>query len=111
MYNAIADQISLSDKIPKDYFRTLRRMTADYMLAHADEFLPFVEIDGVEMIDEIQFKEYCEKVASTNAWGGQLELKALAGCLKAQINVFTAVPNAPEIKMGEGHTTKPLLLS
>jgi OTU domain-containing protein 6 len=40
-------------------------------------------------------------VESTAAWGGQLELQALATGLRVPIEVFTA--NAPSVTMGESY--------
>jgi OTU domain-containing protein 6 len=44
------------------------------------------------------YDEYCDRVANTSDWGGQLELRALACSLATPIEVFSAESDV--IKMG-----------
>lgn len=56
------------------------------------------------------FEEYCDRVASTSEWGGQLELRALAHALCMPIQVFTA--DSDIFTMGaEFDTKEPLQLT
>jgi len=57
------------------------------MLQHKEEFIPFME-EGLN--NEEKFREYCDKMANTASWGGQLELKALSQILKRPIMVFSS---------------------
>ncbi|KAA8494307.1 OTU domain-containing protein 6B [Porphyridium purpureum] len=62
----------------------LRRIVADHMLAHQDDFAPFLDTD-------VPFQTCCEQIRDEpNCWGGQLEIKALAEALAARIEVFAA---------------------
>ena len=45
------------------------------------------------------FERYCRSVEATAAWGGQLELRALAHVLRRRIVVYSA--HLPTVEMGE----------
>ncbi|KAL1955931.1 hypothetical protein VTO42DRAFT_7916 [Malbranchea cinnamomea] len=62
-----------------DGYRDVRAATADFVLAHADDFAPFLE----EPIES-----YARKIKSTTEWGGQLELQAMARAYGVHINVI-----------------------
>ena len=81
---------------------TLRRLAAQVMRADPDAYQPFLEIDSSheDQIDSV-WSTYLSDVESTAAWGGQLELQALATGLRVPIEVFTA--NAPSVTMGESY--------
>lgn len=79
---------------------TLRRLAADVMRADPDAYRPFLETDSSSDEDpDGVWAKYLSDVESTAAWGGQLELQALATGLRVPIEVFTA--NAPSVTMGE----------
>jgi len=59
-------------------YRTVRRAATDYIQAHADDFVPFLE----EPLDT-----YIPKIRDTAEWGGQLELLALASAYGVEIKV------------------------
>lgn len=93
MYHAVADQIKqkslpIQDKVAG--FQYLRKLTSEYMLAHQDDFLPFMALDESAPSLEDAFAVYCNRVANTADWGGQLELRALACALRTPIEVFSA---------------------
>ena len=48
---------------------------------------------------EARFAEYCDEVEESAAWGGQLELKALAGAYERHITVFSV--GMPPVEMGK----------
>ena len=56
------------------------------MREHREDFAPFIEED--EQGQAVDFEEYCHEVESTAAWGGQLELGALATALQKHIKVY-----------------------
>jgi OTU domain-containing protein 6 len=68
---------SISSK--NDHYREVRATTADFLLANADDFAPFLE----EPIDA-----YARKIKLTTEWGGQLELQAIARAYGIHINVI-----------------------
>ncbi|CAI5746605.1 unnamed protein product [Peronospora destructor] len=93
MYHAVADQVKqknlpLADEMTG--FQYLRKLTSEYMLAHPDDFLPFMVLDESISGADDAFTSYCDRVATTADWGGQLELRALACALQIPIEVFAA---------------------
>lgn len=51
----------------------------------------------------IQFEQYCHEMEATAAWGGQIELRALADALKRQIQVVSA--ELPTLVLGQEHAS------
>ncbi|KAK1931905.1 Deubiquitinase OTUD6B [Phytophthora citrophthora] len=93
MYHAVADQMKQKNLPIQDEvagFQYLRKLTSEYMLAHPDDFLPFMALDESAPSLEDAFTTYCSRVANTADWGGQLELRALACALRTPIEVFSA---------------------
>ncbi|RMX40358.1 hypothetical protein pdam_00017492 [Pocillopora damicornis] len=90
--------------------QTLRKLAADYMLSHQDDFLPFLtDAKTGKLYTPDQFVQYCEEIAATASWGGHLEIQALSQALKLPIEVYQA--NAPVLRIGEDYDDRPLLLS
>ncbi|CAH2285551.1 OTU domain-containing 6B [Pelobates cultripes] len=107
MYRAIEHQLKEQDNGLT--LSNLRSQTADYMRKHADDFLPFLTNASTnEMFSEEEFEKYCNEIASTPAWGGQLELRALSHVLKTPIEVIQA--GSPPIVIGEEYSSKPITL-
>ncbi|RLN06612.1 hypothetical protein BBJ28_00002811 [Nothophytophthora sp. Chile5] len=99
MYHAVADQmaqrgLSTGNSDGKAAFQYLRELTSDYMLAHPDDFLPFVALEEAATDPQEAFETYCNRVANTADWGGQLELRALACALQRPIEVYSAEGDA-----------------
>jgi OTU domain-containing protein 6 len=106
LYSAVADQLVLHDiglvpRIPLTIageetseekillpYKAVRRTTAAYIKANADDFVPFLE----EPLDE-----YVRKVGDTAEWGGQLELMALAKAYGVKISVLDGNGSVHEI--------------
>lgn len=108
LYNAIADQLSRRNQ--QTGMQTLRKLAADYMLSHRDEFLPFItDAKTGQLYTPDQFDNYCKEIAETAAWGGQLEIQALSQVLKLPIEVYQA--SAPVLRTGEEYDEQPVLLS
>ena len=105
----------------RDYLG-LRSAAAAYMRSHPDEYAPFIVDgdaegaegdDGCAFVSRIarhravaddaaaphSFETYCRSVEATAAWGGQLELRALAHVLRRRIVVYSA--HLPTVEMGE----------
>lgn len=104
----------------RDYLG-LRSAAAAFMRSHADEYAPFVsegDAEGASDGDDgcvppalrvprgctwltcrRSFERYCRSVEATAAWGGQLELRALAHVLRRRIAVYSA--HLPTVEMGE----------
>lgn len=108
LYSAIADQLSRQNQ--QTDMQTLRRLAAEFMLNHEENFLPFLTdtVTGDTYTSD-QYVQYCEELASTAAWGGQLEIQALSQALKIPMEVYQA--NAPVLRTGEEYDCQPILLS
>lgn len=75
LYCAVEHQLKTvkGPNLPK--MTALRNMTSEFMRANMDDFLPFLSHpDTGEILTEDQFQEYCDQVAQTPAWGGQVEV-------------------------------------
>eukprot|EP00850_Spirogloea_muscicola_P006415 SM000030S11424 [mRNA] locus=s30:676859:678218:+ [translate_table: standard] len=116
LYRAVEDQLGLEggDSGSSGDYLSLRRVAAGYMREHPDDFVPFVHgelgqedgardsssaANGDESTEMLE--SYCRSVEGTAAWGGQLELGALAHALHRRITVYTA--DGPEVEMGEDY--------
>jgi hypothetical protein len=78
-----------SDGIPSDA-TSLRGAAADHMLAFRDQFEPFMAISPRDGAEKLDYTAFCFQIRTTREWGRQLELRALADCLKVQIVVHSA---------------------
>ncbi|XP_067268203.1 deubiquitinase OTUD6B [Chanodichthys erythropterus] len=107
MYRAVEDQ--LTERGGSNSLKELRAQTAQYMRSHADDFLPFLtDPNSGDMYTADEFEKYCNDVADTAAWGGQLELKALSQVLQLPIEVIQA--ESPSIIIGEEYDKPPITL-
>lgn len=102
LYRAVEHQLSLHSGNPSPHnYQELREMAAKYMREHAADFLPFFLSDTEHDSDDSsqRFENYCKEVESTAAWGGQLELGALAHSLKKHIIIYSG--SFPDVEMGK----------
>jgi OTU domain-containing protein 6 len=74
LYCAVDDQLKLHDDDGLGT-ETLRKMTGQYLKEHKSDFFPFLSHPdtGDQLTDE-QYEDYCDEVAYTSAWGGELEV-------------------------------------
>ncbi len=56
-----------------------------------------------------QYETYCDQVANSSNWGGQVELEALANALEVPIDVFSATEKV--LRMGSQFDEPSLCLS
>ncbi|XP_051519038.1 deubiquitinase OTUD6B-like isoform X1 [Myxocyprinus asiaticus] len=107
MYRAVEDQ--LTERGCSLSLKELRAQTAQYMRSHADDFMPFLtDLNTGDMYTADEFVKYCNGIADTAAWGGQLELKALSQVLQLPIEVIQA--ESPSIIIGEEYGKPPITL-
>lgn len=107
MYRAVEDQLLVRGGALG--LKELRARTAQYMRSHADDFLPFLTDPNTgDMYNADEFEKYCNDVADTAAWGGQLELKALSQVLQLPIEVIQA--ESLSIIIGEEYDRPPITL-
>ena len=81
----------------------LRQDCVEKIKSEKVDYLPFLTNTKTgEMLTELEFEEYCTKMASTNAWGGQIELRAISDILGRRIEVLQA--EGPPVIIGENNT-------
>uniref|UniRef100_A0A0G4FGL1 OTU domain-containing protein n=1 Tax=Chromera velia CCMP2878 TaxID=1169474 RepID=A0A0G4FGL1_9ALVE len=97
LYRAFGHQLSLSEGGKAESFEEMRRLCAEFILKHKDEFLPYLD---EESQTEEGLSEYCETIRSTTEWGGELEVRALSEALGRPVTIFSGKKN-PEITYGE----------
>lgn len=106
LYSAVAHQMETTEllsPVPASV-EGLRNVTADYLLSHKDDFMPFLEsVDG----DDERFKKYCDDLKNEAVWGGQVELRAMAEILGTEIEVYAA--DMPVVRMGKAVDSLPVL--
>lgn len=113
LFKAIEHQLSLaSDSQERLSSSELRDRTSEYMLDHADDFMPFLSNQHGDMMSQLEFVDYCTKIARTREWGGHLELTAIAQITKKPIHIYqadcpTPILIEPSIKTNK----KPIVLS
>eukprot|EP01102_Stenamoeba_stenopodia_P003855 TRINITY_DN13987_c0_g1_i1.p1 TRINITY_DN13987_c0_g1~~TRINITY_DN13987_c0_g1_i1.p1 ORF type:complete len:360 (-),score=133.59 TRINITY_DN13987_c0_g1_i1:157-1236(-) len=95
LYNSVLHQMG---DTTQDTCPALRSKVAQFMRTNLNDFLPFFDAENDDDLPR-EFEEYCDKVANTASWGGQLELKAIAQLTQQHIIIHTAV--GPDIEMGE----------
>jgi len=88
----------------------LRKSTAKELMENKSEYSPFLSNPSTgEMLSDAEFQAYCNKMASTPAWGGQVELQAMATVLKRPIEVIQA--EGPPMVVGEQFKQSALVLT
>lgn len=70
----------------------LRKLVAEALLKFKDDFQPFLSLD------DSAYEDYCQKMASTPKWGGQVEISAMSKALRIPIEVIQA--EGPPVKIG-----------
>lgn len=103
VYAAVAHQMQLYADVREfpveSSVKALRAATAAHLLAHRDDYIPFIEsVDG----DPALYAKYCEELRSKAVWGGQVELRAITQFLGVIIEVYAA--DIPVVRMGTEQT-------
>ena len=91
LYHSLVHQLNTLSLIYT--MESLRKIAADYIALHSDEFINFIaEDDDVGNLDDPKemLKLYIERVRSTTlaVWGGEIELVAISNALKVKINLY-----------------------
>ena len=109
MYKAIEHQLSLNNI--KTSVSELRQKTCDYMRDNKLDFLPFLTSPVTQdMMSDSEYEQYCDDIANTKSWGGQLELRAISHVFRYPIEVIQAEGSQVMIGQTEYKTVKPLIL-
>ena len=80
------DSLAADANSEDDVVWRLRKKVAECMRDNIDTYLPFAE----DASTEEEFDRYLEDVETTAAWGGQLEILAMASVLRRKIIVYSA---------------------
>jgi OTU domain-containing protein 6 len=76
LYCAVDDQLKLHGDVGLG-IEKLRQMTSQYLKEHRSDFLPFLSsTDTGDLLNDEQYEEYCNEVANTSAWGGEVEVSS-----------------------------------
>ncbi|KAF5271306.1 hypothetical protein FQA39_LY08104 [Lamprigera yunnana] len=108
LYCAVNHQLDVTGRTSLN-IEKLRKLTATFMHDNKEDFLPFMYDDNDEIVDEEKFDKYCNSVANTKLWGGQLEITALSKALKCPIKVIQG--SGPITIQGELYQGPPLILT
>lgn len=108
MYCAVQHQLEITDRETYNVDQ-LRLMTATFIRENKDDFIPFMCNDDEELLNDEQFEKYCQNVAKTKVWGGQLELRALSNVLSSPIKVIQST--GPTTIQGEQFKGTPMTLT
>lgn len=116
LYRAVEHQLKLADDLDESpiNFQGLRNRTSEYMLANADNFIPFLLNDQGDLMSAQDYKNYCNRIAKTKEWGGHLELTAISEFTRKPIHIYQASSDnrAPLVVEPRVKTSKsPILLS
>ncbi|XP_070574047.1 deubiquitinase OTUD6B-like [Ptychodera flava] len=110
LYNAVQDQLERHGV--QTSLESLRKQTSEYMLKHADEFLPFlIDSNTGDLLTHDQYVKYCSDIANTAAWAGHHEIKALSQIFEHCIEIIQA--DGPLLTIGEdfSETNPQIILS
>ncbi|XP_044742865.1 deubiquitinase OTUD6B [Chrysoperla carnea] len=109
LYQAVNHQLEING-LSTPGVASLRRDTAKYMREHKNDMIPFMITEDGDIMSDIGFDDYCNRIETTKAWGGQLELTALSEILKCQIHILQAT--GPPTILGDQFTkSTPLVLT
>ncbi|KAI0046109.1 cysteine proteinase [Auriscalpium vulgare] len=98
LFAAIADQLTLLSLLPaaQSHYATVRHAAANYMLAHPDDFMPFLpSVTGEDgagagdggLMRPDEYAHYCGTIRDTGVWGGEPEILALSRAFNVPIHV------------------------
>ncbi|CAJ0957260.1 unnamed protein product, partial [Mesorhabditis belari] len=106
LFNAIADQLRQNGNGGVTG-KELRRKAANFMRAHPDDFMHFIDTSEIEGddIDHEAFKKYCKRIeGDSELWGGELEINALSRALENKIQVIQ--PDGRLLEFGTDYSKK-----
>lgn len=110
LYSAIVHQLK---EVCRQTFTVsdIRIKTSDFLKSNKDDFIPYLSHpDTGEMLTDQQFNEYCDQVANSVQWGGEIELRALSHIFKIPIKVIQAEGSDITIGIEYTNSNKTLIL-
>jgi OTU domain-containing protein 6 len=74
LYYSIARQLKNLNHESDFSFRDLRKLAADYIRQHQEDFLPFLVNKYGDLLSQEEFEQYCNECENGAVWGGQNEV-------------------------------------
>lgn len=109
LYRAVADQLLSTQEI-ETTVESLRRQTAEYMMAHSEDFMAFlINPETQDLLTPEEYESYCHDVETTASWGGQPEINAMSNVLQVPVEIIQA--DGPPIVTGEHFTAPSVILT
>ena len=109
MYRAIEHQLSLNNITTN--VEQLRQKTSCFMKQNKLDFVPFLTSPSTgDLMNDEEYNDYCNDIANTKAWGGQLELRAVSHIFQTPIEVIQAEGNHVLIGQLDYKRRLPLIL-
>ncbi|KAI5957819.1 OTU2 [Candida theae] len=96
LFASIQDQLQQRHRIDKTV-QELRDLSAQYILSHRDDFVPFLFDEQTGEIRDVD--EYCHELTSTAMWGSDMEILALAKVFECCVAIHMA--GAATLKINE----------
>lgn len=96
LFASIQDQLQQRHHIEKS-IQELRDLSAEYILSHKDDFVPFLFDEEAGEIRDVE--EYCHELTTMAMWGSDMEILALAKVFNCCIAIHMA--GAATIKINE----------
>lgn len=108
LFASVLDQLKIRHSIDEaeyDVYK-LRSLACQYIRAHSDDFIPYLFDETTMQLKDID--EYTKQIETTAAWGGEIELLALAKVFDCPISVLMSgrakhlvneESNQPELKL------------
>ncbi|CCG24185.1 Otu2 protein [Candida orthopsilosis Co 90-125] len=96
LFASIQDQLQQRHHIDKT-IQELRDLSAEYILSHRDDFVPFLFDEQTCEIRDVD--DYCRELTSTAMWGSDMEILALAKVFNCCIAIHMA--GAATLKINE----------
>ncbi|XP_050525182.1 deubiquitinase OTUD6B [Daktulosphaira vitifoliae] len=110
LYSAIVHQ--LKEVTGKIYtVPEIRMKTSDFLKNNKDDYIPYLSHpDTGNILTDEQFDDYCNQVANTAQWGGEVELRALSHIFNTPIKIVQAEGFDITIGIEYNDCNKPLIL-
>lgn len=110
LYSAISDQLHQIYSLEFSALQ-VRKKASEYIRSNPGDFLPFLTNTTGDMLSELEFQEYCDSIANSATWGGQIEITALSKAYEVPVTVFQVGSPSLTISKEDWPEKKPLNIS
>lgn len=88
LFRSVQDQLQIRHRLNSVTIEDLRKQAADYIRAHADDFIPYLFDEKTQSLRDLG--EYTKELSETAMWGSDMELLALSHVYECPIKVLMA---------------------